>query len=314
MNIMVETKNLTKTFGPIKAVDNLTFSVQKGEVLGFLGPNGAGKSTTMKILTCFLNPDSGTAKVCGFDILENPKAVREKIGYLPETAPAYAEMTVQGFLEFTAQIRGMRGKELDSAVGRAIEKCALTGVRKQTFETLSKGYKRRTCLAQALIHDPPVLIMDEPTDGLDPNQKHEVRKLISEMAREKCIVLSTHILEEVDAVCTRAVIIDKGRLVADCTPVELLEKSEKHGAVILLLGGVEEETSKKVLKAVEGVRKVENLTFNGRKALRVFPEQGKKIAAKVTDVVHEKNWNVEEFHVEQGQMDEVFRSLTSGGR
>lgn len=314
MGVMVETNNLTKTFGSIKAVDNLTFSVKKGEVLGFLGPNGAGKSTTMKILTCFLNPDSGTASVCGQDILEHPKAVREKIGYLPETAPAYSEMTVHGFLKFIAQIRGMRGKELDGALDRVIEKCALKSVENQTFETLSKGYKRRTCLAQALIHDPPVLIMDEPTDGLDPNQKHEVRKLISEMAKEKCIVLSTHILEEVDAVCTRAVIIDKGRLIADCTPRELREKSERHGAVILSLRGVENEAGKKVLQALGGVRKVESIQFNGVKALRIFPENGKKIAAKVTDAVHSKNWNVEEFHVEQGQLDEVFRNLTSGGR
>jgi ABC-2 type transport system ATP-binding protein len=313
MSVMVETMHLAKSFGPITAVDDLTLSVRKGEVLGFLGPNGAGKSTAMKILTCFLHPDSGTAEICGHDILEHPRAVREAVGYLPETAPAYAEMTVQGFLEFVGQIRGMRGTQLAAAVDEVTEKCHLESVRRQPFETLSKGFKRRTCLAQALIHDPPVLIMDEPTDGLDPNQKHEVRRLISAMAEDKCIVLSTHILEEVDAVCSRAVIIDQGRLVADCSPQELREKSPRHGAVVLLLRGVEEALVKGELEKLEGVKQVEAFEREGRQTLEIFPEPGMRIAPRVTDLVHDRAWTVEEIHIEHGQLDEVFRNLTSDG-
>jgi ABC-2 type transport system ATP-binding protein len=223
---LIEVKALDKRFGAIHAVKNLSFSVKKGEVLGFLGPNGAGKSTTMKMITGFLEPTSGTVSVCGHDILEEPIEVKKKIGYLPEGAPSYGEMTVKNFLDFIAEIRGMKGKEKKERVDEIINKINLDAVRNQTIDTLSKGFKRRVGVAHALIHDPEVLIMDEPTDGLDPNQKHEVRELIKEMAPHKAIVISTHILEEVDAICTRAIIIASGQLLFDGTPEELLAKSD----------------------------------------------------------------------------------------
>lgn len=223
---LIEVKSLDKKFGVIHAVKNLSFSVKKGEVLGFLGPNGAGKSTTMKMITGFLEPTSGTVSVCGHDILEEPIAVKEKIGYLPEGAPSYGEMTVKNFLNFIADIRGMKGKEKQNCVDEIIKKINLDSVRNQTIDTLSKGFKRRVGVAHVLMHDPEVLIMDEPTDGLDPNQKHEVRTLIKEMTAHKAIVISTHILEEVDAICTRAIIIASGQLLFDGTPAELLAKSD----------------------------------------------------------------------------------------
>jgi len=223
---VIEIKSLDKKFGPIHAVRNLSFSVKNGEVLGFLGPNGAGKSTTMKMITGFLEPTSGTVSVCGYDILEDPIKVKEKIGYLPEGAPSYGEMTVTAFLGFIADIRGMKGKEKKERVEEIIGKINLETVRNQTIETLSKGFKRRVGVAYSIMHDPEVLIMDEPTDGLDPNQKHEVRTLIKEMAHNKAIIISTHILEEVDAICTRAIIIASGQILFNGTPAELLEKSD----------------------------------------------------------------------------------------
>jgi ABC-2 type transport system ATP-binding protein len=223
---LIEVKSLDKKFGAIHAVRNLSFSVNKGEVLGFLGPNGAGKSTTMKMITGFLEPTSGTVTVCGHDVLEDPIAVKEKIGYLPEGAPSYGEMTVKSFLDFIADIRGLKGQDKQDRVDAIIKKINLETVRNQTIDTLSKGFKRRVGVAQALMHDPEVLIMDEPTDGLDPNQKHEVRTLIKEMAPHKAIIISTHIMEEVDAICTRAIIIASGQLLFDGTPEELLAKSD----------------------------------------------------------------------------------------
>ncbi len=222
---MIEVENLTKQFGSKTAVDNLSFSVKKGEVLGFLGPNGAGKSTTMRMITGFMPPTKGDAKVCGVSIIDNPTAAKTKIGYLPESAPLYLDMTVAGFLKFCANIRGLRGSERKEAVERAIETCFLNSVAHQSIDTLSKGYRHRTCLAQALLHDPEVLILDEPTDGLDPNQKFEVRQLIKRLGETKAILFSTHILEEVDASCTRAVIVNQGRIVADGTPAELHQRA-----------------------------------------------------------------------------------------
>jgi len=211
-------------FGSIVAVDGISFEAKKGDVLGFLGPNGAGKTTAMRMLTCFLPPDSGTATVCGYDVIKNPVEVRQSLGYLAENAPAYNEMTVGSFLNFVCDARGIAGKARKDATERVVPLCAISSVYHQTIETLSKGYRRRVGLAQALIHDPPVLILDEPTDGLDPNQKHEVRRLISQMAENKCIVISTHILEEVEAVCTRTIIIQAGKILADSTPKDLKEK------------------------------------------------------------------------------------------
>ena len=223
---MLEVKNLKKSFGSIHAVQDVSFKVEKGEVLGFLGPNGAGKTTTMRMITGFLPPSSGSATVCGCNVADDPVGAKKQIGYLPENAPAYDSMTVTDFLRFVAEIRGFSGKALQAKIEETIEKCHLHKVRTQPIETLSKGYRQRTCFAQAILHDPPVLVMDEPTDGLDPNQKFVVRTMIKEMAAEKAIIVSTHILEEVDAVCTRCIIIANGKLVANGTPDELRAKSD----------------------------------------------------------------------------------------
>ena len=221
---MIEVKKLRRSFGPVVAVDGISFSVEKGQVLGLLGPNGAGKSTAMRMLACFLRPDSGTATICGYDIQQNPIEIRKSIGYLAENVPAYNEMTVGSFLDFICDAREIKGNARKKALDRIVPICSIESVYHQTIETLSKGYKRRVGLAQALIHDPEVLILDEPTDGLDPNQKHEVRKLINKMAKDKCIIISTHILEEVEAVCSRTIIIAKGKILVDSTPEELKEK------------------------------------------------------------------------------------------
>jgi len=223
---MIEISNLTKRFAQHTAVDDLSFQVQRGEVLGFLGPNGAGKSTTMKMLTGFLAPTSGTASILGHDIRTQTLQAQRQIGYLPEGAPCYGDMTVRGFLEFIAEVRGFRGADKRQRVEAAVAQVELENVLGQPIETLSKGFRHRTCLAQAIIHDPEVLVMDEPTDGLDPNQKHEARALIHSMGENKAIIFSTHILEEVEAVCTRAIIIDRGRIVANGTPQELKARSE----------------------------------------------------------------------------------------
>jgi ABC-2 type transport system ATP-binding protein len=220
-SVVIRVENLSKSFGSKRAVDGVSLEVGKGEVLGFLGPNGAGKSTTMRMITGFIPPSAGSISVCGLDVQENPIEVKRRIGYLPEAAPSYTEMSVLSFLKFAAEIRGLRGEERRSAMRRVVELCHLESVLGQTIDTLSKGFRHRTCLAQALIHDPEVLILDEPTDGLDPNQKHEVRMLIRSMGANKAIIFSTHILEEVEAVCTRAIIIDRGRIVANGTPAEL---------------------------------------------------------------------------------------------
>lgn len=218
---MIKVNELRRSFGPVVAVDGISFEVEKGQVLGLLGPNGAGKSTAMKMLACYLRPDSGTASVCGHDILQNPIEVRRSLGYLAENVPAYNEMTVGGFLNFICDARGVKGADRRKALDRIVPTCSIDSVYHQTIDTLSKGYKRRVGLAQALIHDPDVLILDEPTDGLDPNQKYEVRKLINKMAKDKCIIVSTHILDEVEAVCTRAIIIARGKILVDSTPKEL---------------------------------------------------------------------------------------------
>lgn len=221
---MISVKNLRRSFGPIIAVDGISFDVEAGQVLGFLGPNGAGKTTAMRMLACFLPPDSGTATVCGYDILQQPTEVRRSIGYLAENAPAYGEMTVGSFLNFVCDARQLKAKKRKEALDRIVPMCSIASVYHQTIETLSKGYRRRLGLAQTLIHDPEVLILDEPTDGLDPNQKYEVRRLINKMARDKCIIISTHILEEVEAVCSRMIIIAKGRILVDSAPGKLKEK------------------------------------------------------------------------------------------
>src|SRR6186713_1687304 len=235
---MIQVRNLRKTFGPKVAVNNVSFTVEKGEVLGFLGPNGAGKSTSMRMITGFIPPTAGEVTVGGHNIVDQPIEAKRLIGYLPENAPSYADMSVLGFLSFTAELRGLSGDSLKKAVNRAVEMCFLESVLHQSVETLSKGYRHRTCFAQSIIHDPDVLILDEPTDGLDPNQKHEIRTLIRRMGEKKAIIFSTHILEEVDAVCSRAIIIDRGQIVANGTPAQLRHKSDLAGAVLFRVQGV----------------------------------------------------------------------------
>src|SRR5437660_7326730 len=235
---MIKVQNLTKSFGPKLAVNGVSFTVERGEVLGFLGPNGAGKSTTMRMITGFIPPSAGTVRIGDFDMIEQPIAAKRLIGYLPENAPAYTDMTVYGFLNFTAELRGLRGEEKKKAIHRVVEMCFLETVLYQSVETLSKGYRHRTCFAQSIIHDPDVLVLDEPTDGLDPNQKHEVRGLVRRIGVRKAMVFSTHILEEVDAACSRAIIIDRVRIVANGTPAQLRQKSEWAGAVTLRVSGI----------------------------------------------------------------------------
>lgn len=280
---MISVSGLIKEFGPFRAVDGIHFEVPKGQILGFLGPNGAGKSTTMKMLTCFIEPSYGTATVGGKDIVSDSLAVRRMIGYLPESAPSYAEMTVVEFLRFIAEVRGFRGKARESAVDRMRSLCALGDVWYQPIETLSKGYRQRVGFAQALIHDPPVLILDEPTDGLDPNQKHEVRSLIKSMADDKTIILSTHILEEVEAVCERAIILAKGRIVADGTPENLLKMSPIHNAVTVKLQSPLAETLCHVLEKSPKVRKVEFISET-KTLVRILPRYGESIAFDVTEL------------------------------
>lgn len=309
---MITVQNLVKRFGARTAVNDISFEVGAGEVLGFLGPNGAGKSTTMRMLTCFIPPTDGTATVHGFDIVQQPVQVRQHIGYLPENAPVYHDMSVAGYLRFIAEIRGLRGAQLNARVDEIIETCYLKGVRNQSIGTLSKGYKQRVCFAQAILHDPPILILDEPTDGLDPNQKYEVRQLIKRMGERKCIILSTHILEEVDAVCTRAIIIAKGKIVANGTPAELRARSSLHGAVTMSVRGVAEKDAVPLLGGLPNVYHVKPLgESNGCLQVRVLPKAGAQIAYSVSAAARERKWAVEEFHVELGRLDEVFRSITN---
>jgi ABC-2 type transport system ATP-binding protein len=304
---MIEIRNLTKRFAQHTAVDNLSFRVQQGEVLGFLGPNGAGKSTTMKMLTGFLAPTSGTASILGFDIQQDTLKAQRQIGYLPEGAPCYEDMTVRGFLEFIAAVRGYQGAEKRERVARAVAQLELEPVLGQSIETLSKGFKRRVGLAQAILHDPKVLILDEPTDGLDPNQKHQVRKLIQSLAHDKIVIISTHILEEVSAVCTRAVVIGQGRLLADGTPLELESRSRYHQAVTLV---AEQALDRQALAALPGVAGVEE---NAREhSLSVLAKPGEVILPQVNGLIAERGWKVSELNVERGRLDEVFRSLTRG--
>jgi ABC-2 type transport system ATP-binding protein len=299
---LIKIENLVKAFGAKRAVDDVSFTVERGQVLGFLGPNGAGKSTTMRMITGFMPPTSGRVTIGGFDVAESPIEAKRLIGYLPENAASYPDMSVRGFLEFVAELRGLAGGARRQAVNRVVEQCFLEAVLHQSIDTLSKGYKHRTCLAQALIHDPQVLIMDEPTDGLDPNQKHEVRNLIRDLGASKAIVFSTHILEEVDAACTRAIIIDRGRIVANGTPQELRGMSERAGAVVLQAQGASADK----LRALGRVEEV-----NG--AFRIYPADKARaadLAQAVVDLVSRERWKVEGMFNEAGELDEVFRRIT----
>lgn len=306
MGEMIAIRNLTKRFGSITAVDDVSFSVGRGEVLGFLGPNGAGKSTTMKMLAGFLAPTSGSAAVCGYDVGQRPIEAKKRLGYLPEGAPAYGDMTPAGFLGFVASIRGLSGRAKASAIAVAVDRANLKGVLHQPIDTLSKGFKRRVGLAQALLHDPDVLVLDEPTDGLDPNQKHEVRALIQALAPDKAIVISTHILEEVEAICSRAVIIARGKVVADGTPAALAARDPRHDAVYLTVDAWNLEPARAVLAARPGAGIVEvvdgGLLIHGG---------GTALIAEVGRLAREHNWGLGVVRLEQGRLDTVFRTITA---
>jgi ABC-2 type transport system ATP-binding protein len=305
---MIETRQLTKRYGELTAVDGISFKLEPGRVLGFLGPNGAGKSTTMKMIAGFLAPSSGSASVCGHDVVDDGIAAKRMLGYLPEGAPSYGEMTPRQFLEFVADVRGLGGARRTQRLDDVIDRLHLNGVLEQPIETLSKGFKRRVGLAQAIVHDPQVLILDEPTDGLDPNQKHEVRALINAMAKDKTIVVSTHILEEVHAVCSRAIIIAKGKILADATPAELETRSRYHQAVSLTAANV--PAAKAALSTVADVAAVEIDPQDHR--LTAFPKPGRQIFVAVNQALQARGIAVSEMQLESGRLDEVFRTITQG--
>jgi ABC-2 type transport system ATP-binding protein len=311
---MIRVENLIKQFGPKVAVNRISFTVERGEVLGFLGPNGAGKSTTMRMVTGFIPPTDGSIRIGSFDMLEAPIAAKRLIGYLPENAPLYTDMTVLGFLNFAAELRGFAGEAKRQAVNRVIEMCFLENVIHQSIDTLSKGYRHRTCFAQAVIHDPDILIMDEPTDGLDPNQKHEVREIIRHMGSKKAIIFSTHILEEVEAACTRAIIIDRGQIVANGTPIELKQKSTLAGALTIKVAGVNGMVLKSKLDSLALAKKSVLLDEKPEWVLaRIFPAStgaNGSLARQVGEIIAQSGWKLEEMHTEEGRLDEVFRSIT----
>lgn len=304
---MIRVEKLTKEFDGYRAVNQLDLSVSPGEVLGFLGPNGAGKSTTMKMLTGFLEPTSGSISIFDIDVLEKPKAAQQLIGYLPEGAPAYQEMTVRAFLNFIADVRGLQGDNKQQRLQTVIEQVQLQPVLDKPIETLSKGFARRVGVAQAIVHDPQVLILDEPTDGLDPNQKHQVRELIKGLAKDKIVIISTHILEEVSAVCSRAVIISEGKLLLDGEPQTLERESRHHNAIQLQfedeVAGAEQELAK-----ITGIDAVEVL---GERQYMLFPENGSMQLPHIVRFLDEHNWPVENLHLEKGRLEDVFRQVTS---
>ncbi len=308
---MITTHNLTKRYGDILAVDDLSFSVAPGEVLGFLGANGAGKSTTMRMIAGFIAPTSGRVSVCGHDIERAPVAAKSCMGYLPEGAPSYGEMTVGEFLDFVADVRGLKGAHRRQRRDTVIGRLGLGAVTEQAVETLSKGFRRRVGLAQALIHDPQVLVLDEPTDGLDPNQKHEVRHLINELSKDKLVIVSTHILEEVHEVCTRAIIIANGRIVADETPTALEARSRYHHAVTLRF-----ERSEQFAAApgrLAGLAEVASVEADERELrLTAVPRPSANVLPAISAIIVQNDWDVPELHLEPGRLDEVFRTLTRG--
>ncbi len=311
MAALVEINHLTKRFSFLTAVDDISFGVDKGEVLGFLGPNGAGKSTTMKMITGFLTPDAGKVQIGGVDIVDQAVAVKKRIGYLPEGAPLYPDMTPAAFLHFVGAVRGFSGEELRKRIRDTVDKVHLTSVLEQSIGTLSKGFKRRVGIAQAILHDPEVLILDEPTDGLDPNQKQEVRALIRNMATDKAIILSTHILEEVDAVCNRVIIVADGKIVADGTPSQLEAKSPHHNAVTLVVSDVDQRHVQQQLELLTGVASAQCVVQDNCVHCTVYPANGNPILAAVSGIARERAWNVEELHVQRGRLDDVFRTITT---
>jgi ABC-2 type transport system ATP-binding protein len=307
---MITVEKLTKNFGAKVAVDQISFKVEKGEVLGFLGPNGAGKSTSMRMITGFLPPAAGKIAVCGFDVTEQSLQARARIGYLPENAPLYSDMSVHGFLRFCAEVRGITGSAISRAIDRVVELCFLERVLHQSVDTLSKGYRHRTCLAQALIHDPEVLILDEPTDGLDPNQKFEVRSLIRKMGKDKAIIFSTHILEEVETACTRALIIDQGKIVANGTPEELKRRDPVAGTVILGIRGTTWIQLESQLRSIDQMTKADLISETGSSLLARLTPKTDSLLPRLVAVAGQNHWQIERLTVEEGRLDDVFRKIT----
>jgi gliding motility-associated transport system ATP-binding protein len=307
---MIKVEHLVKAFGHHRAVDDVSFEISDGTILGFLGPNGAGKTTTIRILAGYLLPTSGTAVVQGCDVIRNPVEAQTHIGYMPENTPLYDDMTVESFLRFVAELRGFQGKERNSRVEQVMESCFLSSVRHQTIETLSKGYRQRTCFAQALIHDPPVLLLDEPTEGLDPNQKQVVRQMISEMGQKKIIMLCTHVLEEVEAICKRVIIISNGEIVADSTPAKLKKQSGTYNIVTVQVVAPRDQ----VVSALEKIGDVKGIEVlrseDDHHTLRLTPQAKQPLAAKVVEAIRGNGWLMLDLQTDGGRLDEVFRQIT----
>jgi len=306
---MITANGLIKNFGQRRAVDDVSFEVQEGEVVGILGPNGAGKTTTIRMVAGFLTPNAGTVWVNGIDVASDPVAAQKHIGYMPETTPLYEDMTVSGFLHFLAEIRNFSGAERDRRVDEVLERCFLQPVRNQSIDTLSKGYRQRTCFAQTLLHDPDILLLDEPTEGLDPNQKQVVRDMIREMSKDKVIMLSTHVLEEVEAICTRAIIMSAGKVVADDTPAALRARSDYYNAVTLEVKG---KDVIETLGKLPTIAKIQTLEANEtHQQLLLFPMSKKPIAADVLDAARTHDWTLFDLKVDEGRFDEVFHRITT---
>ncbi len=308
---MIKVEKLVRKFGLRTAVDDISFSVEKGTVLGFLGPNGAGKTTTIRMIAGYLPPTSGSIEVNGIDVGENPVLAQKQIGYMPENTPLYDEMTVGSFLSFLAEIRGFSGKEKDIRVGAILEKCMLSSVRHQTIDTLSKGYRRRTSLAQTLLHDPAVLLLDEPTEGLDPNQKQVVRDMIGEMSKDKIILLSTHVLEEVEALCSRVMIISEGRLKVDGTPADLKKRGGSYNTLTVeLLAPLDQALQ--AFGSIPDVAEVVHVSTQGEKqVLRLVPRDKQSLAVSAIEVAVRRKWLVMEMRSDPGRLDDVFRQVTT---
>jgi ABC-2 type transport system ATP-binding protein len=304
-DVLVEVQDLTKHYGSIRAVDGITFEVRRGDVLGFLGPNAAGKTTAMKMICGFLEPDRGAVAVAGRDVTSHSLDARRRIGYLPENAPAYGEMTVLGFLEFVAEARELPKK--DEAVQRSLELTGLQDVRHQTVDTLSKGYKRRVGLAQALIHDPEILILDEPTDGLDPNQKVVVQDLIRDRSESRAVILSTHILDEAEKVCNRAIIVSRGRILVDSTPAELIARAPRHNAIRVEL---EEPAEAALLERLEAAEWCDGVEKTGERVVTLLPRGGENHLLEAQALL--EGLAVSSIEVLQGRLEDLFRDVTEG--
>jgi ABC-2 type transport system ATP-binding protein len=320
-DVMIEATGLTKRFGSVRALDKVSFEVRKGEVVGFLGPNGAGKSTTMRILTCFTSPTNGTAKVKGFDVFDDPLGVRQSLGYLPQRAPLYTDMTVYDYLQFAAQIRGLDESKFKARLKKVIEVCGLAQSLGKDISTLSHGYRQRVGLGQALIHDPPILILDEPTSDLDPNEKAEVLKYIKEIGKDRTILLSTHNLSEVEEACARAIIVSKGRVVADGPLDDIRAKTGRVRYVVTIdekraEGGAKAPSARELDEALQklgGASAIRELpTDESAHKFELSGPQDGDLRAEIFRLVVAKNWTLLELRRDAQSLDAVFRDLTRG--